>query len=147
MRALLGGADSVLLLARMRAAQAELGKRVNERGLDAGPVPVDLTQFATSLRVAWSAGEGRPTHRRRYVRRKPLVRPSLLDGVRERIVAWLDEQPSLPVVGVLERLCGFDRERSSQGMSTRCSTSRPIAARRWRAKCCSACRWSRSRRR
>lgn len=83
---LLGGADSVLLLARMRAAQAELGKRVNERGLGAGPVPVDLTKIATSLKVAWSAGERRPTHRRRYIRRKPLVRPSLLDGVRERIV-------------------------------------------------------------
>ena len=115
LRAMLAGADPVLLLAEMRAAQAELGKRVDERGMGAGrgdgPAPVDLARFAASLKVAWSEGERRPTHRRRYIRRKPLVRPSVLDAVRERIVAWLDEQPSLTAVAVLERLREIDPER------------------------------------
>lgn len=115
LRAMLAGADPVLLLAEMRAAQAELGERVDERGMGAGrgdgPAPVDLARFAASLRVAWSGGERRPTHRRRYIRRKPLVRPSVLDAVRERIVAWLDERPSLTAVAVLERLREIDPER------------------------------------
>ena len=76
---------------------------------------MDLARFAASLKVAWSEGERRPTHRRRYVRRKPLVRPSVLDGVRERIVAWLDEQPSLTAVAVLERLREIDPERFQPG--------------------------------
>ena len=39
------------------------------------------------------------------------MRPSVLDAVRERIVAWLDEQPSLTAVAVLERLREIDPER------------------------------------
>lgn len=115
LRAMLAGTDPVLLLAEIRAAQAELGERVDERGMGASrgetPAPVDLARFAASLKVAWSEGERRPTHRRRYVRRKPLVRPSVLDAVRERIVAWLDEQPSLTAIAVLERLREIDPER------------------------------------
>ena len=55
---MLAGADPVLLLAEMREAQAELGKRVDERGMGAGrgavPAPVDLARFAAGLRVARS---------------------------------------------------------------------------------------------
>jgi hypothetical protein len=115
LRAMLASADPVLLLAEMRAAQAELGKRVDERGMGAGrgdgPAPIDLGRFTASLKVAWSAGERRPTHRRPYIRRKPLVRPTMLDGVRERIIAWLDAQPALTAVAVLERLREIDPAR------------------------------------
>jgi len=68
LRAMLADADPVLLLAEIRASQTELGKRVDERGMAAGraetPAPLDLALFTASLKVAWEAGEQRPTHRR-----------------------------------------------------------------------------------
>lgn len=108
LRAMLADADPVLLLARIRAAQAELGKRVDERGAgnaraDA-PAPIDLGRFAASLKVAWADGERRPTHRRRYVRVKPVVRTSMMDAVRDQLLAWLEAQPALTAVDALERL-------------------------------------------
>ena len=54
--------------------------------------------------MAWEAGEQRPTHRRRYVRVKPIVRPSMLDTVRDQLLAWLEEQPALTAVAALDRL-------------------------------------------
>ena len=107
-------ADPVLLLAAMRAAQSELGKRVDERGMGAGrdaPAPIDLARFTASLKVAWSAGEQRPTHRRRYIRRKPVVRTSMLDAVRDQLLAWLEAQPALSAVDALERLRGLHPDR------------------------------------
>ena len=108
LRAMLADADPVLLLAGLRAAQTELGKRVDERGMAAGraetPAPLDLALFTTSLKVAWEAGEQRPTHRRRYIRVKPIVRPSMLDAVRDQLLTWLDAQPALTAVAALERL-------------------------------------------
>ena len=87
LQAMLASADPVPLLAAMHAAQAELDQRVDERGIGAGrgmaPAPIDLARFTASLKVAWSEGERRPTHRRRYIRRKPLVRTSMLDAVRD----------------------------------------------------------------
>ena len=115
LRAMLADADPVLLLAAMRAAQAELGQRVDERGMGAGrsvaPAPLDLARFTASLKVAWSEGERRPTHRRRYVRRKPLVRTSMLDAVRDQLLAWLKAQPALSAVDALERLRGLHPDR------------------------------------
>ena len=108
LRAMLADADPVLLLAGLRAAQTELGKRVDERGMAAGraetPAPLDLALFTTSLKVAWEAGEQRPTHRRRYIRVKPIVRPSMLDAVRDQLLTWLEAQPALTAVAALERL-------------------------------------------
>ena len=87
LRAMLAGADPVLLLVEIRTLQMELGKRVDERGLAASraetPAPLNLTLFTASLKVAWEVGEQQPTHRRRYVRVKPIVRPSMLDTVRD----------------------------------------------------------------
>ena len=115
LRAMLAGADPVLLLATMRAAQAELGQRVDERGMGAGrgvaPAPIDLARFTASLKVAWSEGERRPTHRRRYIRRKPLVRTSMLDAVRDQLLAWLEAQPALSAVDALERLRDLHPDR------------------------------------
>ncbi len=117
LRDMLGNADPVLLLAEIRSAQAELGRRVDERGLAAGraeaPAPIDLTQFTASLKVAWSEGERRPTHRRRYVRVKPVVRTSMLDAVRDQLLAWLEAQPALSAVDALERLRGLHPDRFS----------------------------------
>ncbi len=75
------------------------------------PAPIDLAQFTTSLKVAWSEGEQRPTHRRRYVRVKPVVRTSMLDAVRDQLLAWLEAQPALSAADALERLRGLHPDR------------------------------------
>ncbi len=108
LRAMLAEADPVLLLAGLRAAQMELGRRVDERGIAAGraetSAPLDLALFTASLKVAWADGEQRPTHRRRYVRVKPIVRPSMLDAVHDQLLAWLEAEPALTAVAALDRL-------------------------------------------
>ncbi len=115
LRAMLADADPVLLLAGIRASQTELGKRVDERGMAAGraeaPAPLDLALFTASLKVAWEDGEQRPTHRRRYVRVKPVVRTSMLDAVRDPLLTWLEAQPALTAVAALERLRGLHPDR------------------------------------
>ncbi len=107
----------MLLLAGIRAAQTELGRRVDERGMAAGraetPVPHDLALFTASLKVAWADGKQRPTHRRRYVRVKPIVRPSMLDAVRDQLLAWLEAQPALTAVAALDRLRELHPDRFS----------------------------------
>ena len=105
----------MLLLAEIRTSQTELGKRVDERGMAAdrmeSPAPLDLALFTASLKVAWEAGEQRPTHRRRYVRVKPIVRPSMLDVVRDQLLTWLEAQPALTAVAALERLQALHPDR------------------------------------
>lgn len=85
LRELRARADPVVLLAEMRAAQAELGERIDRRGTQpAQPQPpvVNLNRFAASLKTAWRDGERRATHRRPYRRRKPVPRRlSMLDDV------------------------------------------------------------------
>jgi hypothetical protein len=108
LRQLHAQADPVLLLAEIRAAQAELGERVDRRGTEAAqpqPIIVDPDRFAASLKTAWREGERRPTHRRPYRRRKPVPeRPSMLDDVQDQIRAWLDREPTLSALAVLTRL-------------------------------------------
>ena len=102
LRAMLADADPVLLMAGIRACQAELGKWVDERGMAAGRAetlaPLNLALFTASLKVAWEAGEQRPKHRRRYLRVKPIVRASMSDAVRDQLLACLEAQPALTAV-------------------------------------------------
>ncbi|WP_234818815.1 hypothetical protein [Sinorhizobium fredii] len=83
LQAMLEREDPVMLFAGIRAAQEELGKRVDRRGPNAGPeepVAIDLQRFTASLKTAWQGGEKRPTHRRPYRRTKPYPkRPSMLE--------------------------------------------------------------------
>ena len=99
--------DPVALIAEIRAAQAELGKRVDRRGLEGTrePEATDLGRFTAGLRIAWRGGEQRPTHRRPYRRRKPVPRrASMLDDLREQIGTWLSDEPGLPAMAILERI-------------------------------------------
>jgi hypothetical protein len=108
LKTLPANSDPVLLLAEIRAAQDELGRRVDRRGLDSSrdePIIVDLGRFAASLKSAWRDGEQRPTHRRAYRRRKPVLRrPSIVDDYEALVRAWLDAQPTLSAQEVLTRL-------------------------------------------
>ncbi|MER8868108.1 hypothetical protein NKI19_31275 [Mesorhizobium sp. M0751] len=59
LQAMLETADPVMLFAGIRAAQEDLGRRVDGRGLNAKPeepVAIGLKRFAASLRMAWQAG-------------------------------------------------------------------------------------------
>jgi Integrase core domain len=101
--------DPLALLAQMRDAQNELGKRVDRRagmsGITAAPVPSDVVAFARELGDCWNAGEQRIIHRRRYVRRKPVPRrPSMLDPYIPIIEEWLTAVPHLSAVDLLSRL-------------------------------------------
>lgn len=108
-------ADPVLLFAGLRAAQAELGRRVDRRGLNAKieePAVIDLQRFTANLKTAWKSGETRPTHRRPYRRTKPYPkRPSMYEPFEAQIKAWLDEEPALSAASVLLRLTKIDPSR------------------------------------
>lgn len=108
LKAMLETADPVMLYAGIRAAQEDLGRRVDGRGLNAQPeepVAIDLKRFAASLSMAWQAGETRLTHRRSYRRIKPYPkRPSMLEPYEAGIRAWLEAEPTLSAVTVLQRL-------------------------------------------
>jgi len=71
------------LLAQMRDAQNELGKRVDQRAgmprMTIAPVRSDLVAFARELGDGWKQGE-RGRSRRSHLRRKPL--PKKRDSLR-----------------------------------------------------------------
>jgi hypothetical protein len=109
LRDLLARSDPVTLLFEIRAAQAELGRRVDRRGRDPGAAvadgAADLAAAERTLQAASRQGEQRPTHRRPYRRTKPVpIRPSMLEPVRVRIEAWLRAEPALAAPAVLARL-------------------------------------------
>ena len=117
LRALQAVSDPVLLLAEIRAAQEELGRRVDSRGLEGGcePIVVDLDRFAAGLKVAWRDGEQREIHRRPYRRRKPVPRrASMLDDYEAQVRAWLDAEPALSAQAVLVRLVDVAPDRFAE---------------------------------
>ncbi|WLB23858.1 hypothetical protein [Bradyrhizobium japonicum] len=96
-------------LARMREAQNELGKRVDQRagmpGITATPRQIDLVAFARELGDGWKHGEQRVIHRRWYVRRKSVPhRPSMLDPYIPMIQERFAAAPHLSAVDILSRL-------------------------------------------
>ena len=101
-----GRTDPVMALAMIRAAQAELGKRVDRRGIAPStqdrPVVVDLAAVVADAR---QHGERRDILRRPYRRTKPIPkRLSMLEPYRAEIEAWLDVQPAMTAVDVLVQL-------------------------------------------
>ncbi len=107
--------DPVMLFAAIRAAQDDLGKRVDRRGLNAKleePAVIDLQRFAANLETAWQAGEKRATHRRPYRRTKPYPkRGHMLDPFEAQIRVWLEADPTISAAAVLERLMNTDPSR------------------------------------
>ena len=107
----------MLLFAEIRAAQAELGRRVDRRGLEAAgePIVVDLDRFAAGLKAAWRDGEQREIHRRPYRRRKPVPRrAAMLDDYKAQVRAWLDVEPALSAQAVLARLIDVAPDRFAE---------------------------------
>jgi hypothetical protein len=112
--------DPVALLAEIRAAQEELGNRVDRRagdargqqraGKDTTPQPVqsstpDAVAFAKTLGTTVGAGDPRATHRRPKRPYKTRVRmPSKLDPHVVTIEYWLAAEPQLTALAILGRL-------------------------------------------
>jgi hypothetical protein len=109
--------DPVALLAEIRAAQEELGNRVDRRGVNAGvtlpapsPLP-DAGNFAKALAKATEAVEPRATHRRPRRHYKKRVRmPSKLDPHLATIGNWLAAEPQLTALAIVGRLAERDPE-------------------------------------
>ena len=100
--------DPVALLAEIRAAQAELGERVDRRPgvtLVRTKPSLDLTTFANELGKTVELGEQRAIHRRRYTPHKVRARPpSMLDPHVAMIEGWLADEPQLTAIAILGRL-------------------------------------------
>ena len=101
--------DPVVLLSEIRAAQAELGRRIDRRGLVAASqvqLPISNTaHFAQTLGKSIKAGEPRGTHRRAKGKYKTRVRmPSKLDPHLTIIEGWLATEPQLTALAIVGRL-------------------------------------------
>jgi hypothetical protein len=110
LRAIYRTLDPVALLAEVRAAQTELGTRVDRRGTSDGAAAArtpssDAATFAKGLGKTIEAGEPRATHRRIKRSYKTRVRmPSMLDPHLADIESWLAAEPQLTAIAILGRL-------------------------------------------
>jgi hypothetical protein len=105
--------DPIALLAEIRAAQEDLGNRVDRRagqarGLQrasASNAPATAANFAKTLGKTAKGGEPRATHRRSRRPYKTRVRmPSKLDPHIATIEGWLAAQPQLTALAIVGRL-------------------------------------------
>lgn len=121
--------DPVQLLAEIRAAQEELGKRVGARGLAAaaGLPRVDPLVFIRSLGTTTTTKEVRATHRRPKRRYKTRIRmPSKLDPYLVLIEDWLAAEPRITALTIVRRLAAIDP-------STFCDKQHSIVQRKLRS--------------
>jgi Integrase core domain len=101
--------DPVALLAKVRAAQAELGTRINGRAgkiaaSPPSPAP-DVATFAKGLGDDVARGEQRDIHRHLRKAYKTRVRmPSMLDPHLQAIERWLEAEPRITALVILGRL-------------------------------------------
>ena len=108
--------DPVVLLSEIRAAQEELGRRIDRRGLVAASqvqMPISNTaDFAQTLGKSIKAGEPRGTHRRAKGKYKTRVRmPSKLDPHLAIIEGWLATEPQLTALAIVGRLAQRDADQ------------------------------------
>ena len=104
--------DPVVLLSEMRAAQTELGERIDcrpgkmaVRRMSVPSPAADAVAFAKTLGRSVEAGELRGTHRRPKRRYKKRIRmPSMLDPYVVTIEGWLAVEPQLTAIAIVGRL-------------------------------------------
>ncbi len=104
------GLDAIALLGEIRAAQAELGERIDRRRWAASPnpAPTNPAIFAETLGKG-PTGEIRATHRRQRRPYKVRARqPSKLDPHLAAINAWLMVEPQMTALAIIRRLAEFD---------------------------------------
>jgi len=130
---LLSAADPVVLFAEIRAAQVELGRRVDRRGVDGGVAEADRpARNSLTLGTHEASGEQRELHRRPYKRRKPLPRrPRMLDAYESQVRDWLKVEPGITGADVLRRLRAIASEGTFAGTHLR-TVQRALEA--WRTE-------------
>lgn len=98
--------DAVVLLDEIRAAQEDLGRRVDQRGMDGSSLQtVDTVKMLAAAPLSVQSGEQRAIHRRPYRRRKPIPRKArMLDVYEDQARGWLQRQPGMTAVEILKRL-------------------------------------------
>jgi hypothetical protein len=140
---LLSSVDPVVLFAEIRAAQEELGRRVDRRGVDGGAEAHNAPQALDSpnIEVRKTSGEQRTIHRRPYIRRKPLPRrPKMLDAYETQVRDWLKLEPGLTAVDMLRRLqdmapAGTFTAKHLRTVQRALETWRAEAIRQWIDQC------------
>ena len=120
--------DPVALLSEVRAAQVELGSRVDRRGkrnrgasvADQSPAP-DAATFAKGLGKMIEGGEPRATHRQIRRLYKTRVRmPSILDPHVAAIEGWLAVEPTLTALAIVAGSASEHRLRSDPSKLRSC---------------------------
>lgn len=93
---MLATADPVVLLSEIRAAQEDLGRRVDQRGVaEARGSAGEIINVAAPVTTT-QGGEQRAIHRRPYRRLKPVPRrPRMLDAYEDQTRRWLQRQPGM----------------------------------------------------
>ena len=139
---LLAAADPVVLFAEIRAAQADLGRRVDRRGVDgATPAAEEALRHSPSIDALEASSEQREIHRRPYRRHKPLPRrPRMLDAYEAQVRDWLKVDPGITAVDVLKRLqdtapAGMVTEQRLRTVQRSLETWRAEAVRQWIDQC------------
>ena len=106
--------DPVSLLHTIREAQSALAA-VNATDSANVPNSESLERFLSSLPELWRQGEVRPTHKRKA--RVPHTwrsRPDPFEGVWCEVLSWLQKQPDVTAVDLLDRLMSRYPDRYSR---------------------------------
>ena len=138
----LATADPVVLLNEIRAAQEDLGRRVDQRGVAGSCANTDEALGSpVAATPSVHSGEQRAIHRRPYKRRKPLPqKPRMLDAYEDQVHNWLQRQPGMTAVEILKRLrelapAGTFTDKHLRTVQRALSAWRADAIRRWIDQC------------
>jgi len=139
---LLATADPVVLLTEIRAAQEELGRRVDQRGMGTlSGEPIESSGGPDVAPLAARSGEQRAIHRRPYRRRQPVPRRAhMLDAYEDQARNWLKRQPGMTAVEILGRLQelappGTFTDKHLRTVQRALATWRADAIRQWIDQC------------
>ena len=138
---MLATADPVVLLSEIRAAQEDLGRRVDQRGVAGARGSADEIINVAAPVTTTQSGEQRAIHRRPYRRLKPVPRrPRMLDAYEDQTRRWLQRQPGMTAVEILERLrelapAGTFTDAHLRTVQRALATWRADAIRQWIDQC------------
>ncbi|MBT2326394.1 hypothetical protein J7E62_29185 [Variovorax paradoxus] len=134
---MLATADPVVLVNEIRDAQEDLGRRVDQRGVAGATGRVHEVINAPAPTTSAERGEQRAIHRRPYRRLKPVPRkPRMLDAYEDQTRSWLQRQPGMTAVEILDRLralapTGTFKETHLRTVQRALATWRAEAIRQW----------------
>ena len=110
--------DPVRLLQEIRAAQQQLVEIADRPVTESASPPSapTMTEFLSSLRMAWRQGEVRPTSRRKEKAKRGRRRPDPLVSVTAQLRLWFEAEPWRTSRELLERLQGEQPDACPPGV-------------------------------